>query len=419
MDLSLSDSDGETKEEKAESKAQPKNNARAESKGEKSAEDKKPHFPISRTNSLVCDYNNIYASLPNVTRFSWDDLKDVNPIATGHGSSVFSAYLEDKNYENGERPVIAKTARREDLGAKELKHVTREMMRESAFLATVGDKPGIVNLIGHGSVLLSQNEEAYFLVLDKLEGGTLEAFISALAARPSRAFSFGFGGSNNQPSLSLVHLVVLRELAAALNQLHLIDPAYSIIHRDVKPANMGFTKNGTFIIFDLGLAAALPNQASAGVKGVVGSVRYMAPEVALNMRYGRRIDVYSFSIVAYELTHGIKPFKGMGVDAHRELVSKGKIRPDLDAKKLPKPAKKGGDSLGKLIEECWTHEPLSRPPLQTVVNRLDTFINEIAPQGAGASPSAQAHRASIVEQFLPGVGKEGASGAKKNKWSIF
>mmetsp|Transcript_62475 Transcript_62475/g.141250 ORF Transcript_62475/g.141250 Transcript_62475/m.141250 type:complete len:217 (+) Transcript_62475:826-1476(+) len=43
--------------------------------------------------------------------------------------------------------------------------------------------------------------------------------------------------------------------------------------------------------------------------GCIGTLRYMAPEVLLEKCYGRPADVFSFALVAWEITHGEKPFR--------------------------------------------------------------------------------------------------------------
>ena len=90
---------------------------------------------------------------------------------------------------------------------------------------------------------------------------------------------------------------LLLALSQAINHLHNeCDPARITIHRDLKPDNIGFTHNGTLRLFDFGLAAVIPRAVPADeirqgggrrlprfrLTGQTGSVRYMAPEVALN-----------------------------------------------------------------------------------------------------------------------------------------
>ena len=45
--------------------------------------------------------------------------------------------------------------------------------------------------------------------------------------------------------------------------------------------------------------------------GNTGSLRYMAPEVALKKPYNEKADVYSFAIMLWQMARDKVPFKGM------------------------------------------------------------------------------------------------------------
>lgn len=48
--------------------------------------------------------------------------------------------------------------------------------------------------------------------------------------------------------------------------------------------------------------------------GWTGSLRYMAPEVALNSPYNEKVDVYSFAIIAWSLLTQKVPFQDFRKD---------------------------------------------------------------------------------------------------------
>ena len=62
---------------------------------------------------------------------------------------------------------------------------------------------------------------------------------------------------------------------------------------DLKPDNVGFTLDGTLKLFDLGLASCVYQRTSStdsyAMTGQTGSLRYMAPEVALNQAYTEKV----------------------------------------------------------------------------------------------------------------------------------
>lgn len=65
------------------------------------------------------------------------------------------------------------------------------------------------------------------------------------------------------------------------------------------------------------------------LRGQTGSIRYMAPEVALGTPYDETVDVYSLSLVAWEAIHLRKPFHGVNVDSHRRVVCLGLGREEV------------------------------------------------------------------------------------------
>ncbi|KAM4634993.1 G protein-coupled receptor kinase 5 [Polymixia lowei] len=96
------------------------------------------------------------------------------------------------------------------------------------------------------------------------------------------------------------------EVSCGLNHLH----QKSIVYRDLKPENILLDDNGHIRISDLGLAVRL----SEGklVRGRVGTVGYMAPEVVAHEYYGMSPDWWGLGCLVYEMTAGRPPFRERG-----------------------------------------------------------------------------------------------------------
>jgi hypothetical protein len=101
---------------------------------------------------------------------------------------------------------------------------------------------------------------------------------------------------------------------------------HGLVHRDLKPANI-FSDNGCVKIGDVGLSKFItPSRRSAQTQSV-GTVYYMAPEVAKG-RYGKEVDVYALGIILYEMLTGSVPFEG---DSTGEILMKHLTeKPDLN-----------------------------------------------------------------------------------------
>lgn len=96
--------------------------------------------------------------------------------------------------------------------------------------------------------------------------------------------------------------------------------------------------------------------------GHTGSVRYMAPEVALDKPYNQSVDTYSFAIIFWEMVFCKRPFATMNVDSHREQVCLRGVRPPVD-KKVPA-------DLAELLHVCWHADSDRRPTFAAIEQRL-------------------------------------------------
>jgi serine/threonine protein kinase len=109
------------------------------------------------------------------------------------------------------------------------------------------------------------------VVLERLDGGTLTQMLgydTRIRDRRRR-----FWKRKNMPYLDV--LKCARSMAAAMQYCH-------VLHRDLKPDNVGFTLDGTVKIIDFGLARILENADPQSnevytMSGETGSLRYMSP----------------------------------------------------------------------------------------------------------------------------------------------
>ncbi|WP_158625576.1 serine/threonine-protein kinase [Corallococcus carmarthensis] len=94
-------------------------------------------------------------------------------------------------------------------------------------------------------------------------------------------------------------------LAAGLRAAH----QCGVLHRDLKPGNAILEPDGTVKLIDFGLATFVGSGGTAprGVREVVGTPRYMAPEIRMGESATARSDLYALGLLVFELCTGRLP----------------------------------------------------------------------------------------------------------------
>jgi serine/threonine protein kinase len=127
--------------------------------------------------------------------------------------------------------------------------------------------------------------------------------------------------------------------------IHLHDAG--IVHRDLKPANI-FIENGMAKIGDYGLAKFISTSRRGGQTEAIGTLHYMAPEIAKG-EYGKEIDFYSLGIILFEMFTGKVPFEGQS--AGEVLIKHLTADPDLS--RIPK-------AFSPIVLKALTKDPTNR-----------------------------------------------------------
>lgn len=153
-------------------------------------------------------------------------------------------------------------------------------MNEGRIIASL-NHPNIVTIYDVG-----QAENLVYISMEYVEGGDLKGRMGRIAS-PVEAID------------------IVRKIAGALDCAH----KNGVIHRDVKPANILFRRDGTPLLSDFGIAKKLTVDRDLTNTGIfLGSPNYMAPEQAEGVAIDGRADIYSLGIIFYEMLTGKKPF---------------------------------------------------------------------------------------------------------------
>ncbi|EGB06897.1 hypothetical protein AURANDRAFT_6734, partial [Aureococcus anophagefferens] len=143
------------------------------------------------------------------------------------------------------------------------------------------------------------------------------------------------------------------ELADALAYLHhRALPGYRVVHRDLKPDNMGVTSRRQLKLFDLGLATL--TEELHRLTPETGTQRYLSPESMLGLPYNAKVDVYAFGLAALELLSLDRPFSNLNAKEHRLCVC-----PPINQR--PSVPRKWDPALRALLAKCWAPDIADRP----------------------------------------------------------
>lgn len=275
---------------------------------------------------------------------------EIQYIADGSNSNVFLARL------SGEKVVIKMI--REDIQHDPV--AVHEFDVEHGTLARVSH-PNIIKLKGAG------RRPRRFIVLEWLGGGTLNSILNQHQVKSGLAQKLF-----RRPSFTYQTLLLrARDIAEALRFLHShCHVGASIIHRDLKPDNVGFNSAGELKLFDFGLCTCVKLRANVNeayeMTGNTGSLRYMAPEIALKKPYNEKADVYSFCIMLWQMAKDKVPFKGMTrEDFMTNVVIRGE-RPKLD-KSWPR-------AFSNMLVKSWDPDHRMRPSFAELVDEIDGLL---------------------------------------------
>ncbi len=200
-------------------------------------------------------------------------------VGKGGFSAVYKA--EDTHYYN--HPVAIKAITLSGLKPSEVIEATEAFNRELLLLSGL-KHPNLPHIYSHFAAV-----ECWYLVMDFIEGTTLEKHLETMPA-------------GRLPLGEVFEIGLL--LCNVLEYLHSRQPA--IIFRDLKPANIMCTPGGHIALIDFGIARQFkPGQAKDTMP--FGSPGYAAPEQYGKAQSGPRTDIYGLGVTLHQLISGDDP----------------------------------------------------------------------------------------------------------------
>lgn len=159
----------------------------------------------------------------------------------------------------------------------------KRFKRESAQVINL-DHPNIVHVYTVGDY-----KQQPFIVMEYVKGKTLKDYLREHGALEPQ---------------TVIH--IMTQLAEGVLYAH----QNNIIHRDLKSQNIMITDDQVVKITDFGIALSSNEADMTQTNTIMGSVHYLAPELARGNLATERSDIYALGIILYELLTGDVPFKG-------------------------------------------------------------------------------------------------------------
>ncbi len=274
-------------------------------------------------------------------------------LATGGMGEIHVGF-----HEHLKRHVAIKTARN---NTRDFDFLQERLLQEAQALGSV-NHPNVVTVFDYG---FTENGVA-FLVMELLEGLSLDKIVDK-------------GGPLSLP----VAAQIVRQVAEGLAALH----GENIICADVKPDNvvviggplvgLPLVERPWIKLIDLGAACSgrAPDLACSAARDgpLLGTSWYMSPEAVLGLPLGAYSDVYSLTVMLYELIVGRVPFLHGDDATILNMHLWREPRPISEATSRVA----SGSKLERLIQTCFSKGPLDRPgSMQEFICLLDEAVDD-------------------------------------------
>ncbi|CAB4431901.1 unnamed protein product [Rhizophagus irregularis] len=201
-------------------------------------------------------------------------------------------------------------------------------------------------------------ENEYMLVMNFADGGNLHGFLRKNFAKITWREKID----------------ILWQISCGLETIH----NANFIHRDFHSGNILLVKSyrkwktGQWIIGDLGLSQPVQSVNNISSNDTIyGVMPYLAPEILKSNSFSKSTtssDVYSMSMIMWEITAGRKPFSNVKHDVQFAF----KV---IDGER-PKITDDTPECFVNLMKRCWDTDPTKRPSMKEIRNTFSLWYNE-------------------------------------------
>jgi serine/threonine protein kinase len=176
-----------------------------------------------------------------------------------------------------------------------IKLIHSHLSGDAQFIKRFEEEAAAVASLRHPNIVqvfdFNSDEGTYYMVLEFLPGETLQDRLKRLSDE-KRLLAF---------KESIQYTV---NICDALGYAH----QRGMVHRDIKPANIMLDIHNQAILMDFGIVKIVGGDSHTATGAVVGTARYMSPEIIRAEVPDARADIYSLGITLYEMLSGRPPF---------------------------------------------------------------------------------------------------------------
>lgn len=253
-----------------------------------------------------------------------------------------------------------------------VKLVLPKLAKDEKFSALLVQEAKLAAQLSHGNVVqtfdLGREAGRLYIAMEYVEGFDLNELLKRCSKqRVPLPFEFA--------------LLIVRETLAALDYAHRKRDgdgvALNIVHRDVSPSNVLISFEGEVKLCDFGIARAI-NSGDVAQETIEGKASYMAPEHARGDSVDARADIFSSSVILWELVGGRRMYRATPAADLITLAREGDT-PELPEKPLP-----DFERLRAIIRRGLSKSPAERYPTAIAMARdLDDYAMD---NGLRATP---------------------------------
>ncbi|KAL9141230.1 hypothetical protein ABFS82_14G089400 [Erythranthe guttata] len=293
-------------------------------------------------------------------------------IGKGSHGSVYRGVLED-----GTQIAVKK----QSLALQKLQDDTK-LENEANILSSLSPDghPCIVDFLGCTSGGPHPTEKVTAIVTEYMPNGTLHEIL-----HPSFLTSPASPHQHQQMLLWRTRLEIAVQVACGVRFLHESDP--TVVHRDIKSANILLDDNWNAKLADFGLATRLHSTSAiddvVNYKIPAGTIGYIDPSYTTPSELSTKVDVFSYGVVLLELISGRRAIDmdespASIIDWALPLIERGRAADICDGK-IDWPRNLVGGRIEELLQvaaRCLSVEQNNRPPMDEIVGILEGLIAE-------------------------------------------